>query len=124
MPKPSRVRNWAMALSLPLAIVIGLAAPGTGRERFLHVLLTIALVIAGVGTMLLIEDIREGKPWPEIGLAIGYIVFGFAGAFSVVHDLANQFVPAMWVLPVALIGVLIGIRVVYPYGIGRQAPPK
>lgn len=120
MLQSSRIRNWAWLLTIPVAIAIGLAAPGTTRKRFLHILLTLALFVAGVGTMVLIDAIRAKRPQGEIGLAVAFVVFGLAGAFNMIHELTNEFVPAMWLLPVILVVVVIGIRFVYPKGITTQ----
>ena len=117
MSRASHLRNWAWLLMIPVAIAIGLVAPGTARERFLHALLTLALFVAAGGTMMLIDAIRSRRPRREIGLAVAFVVLGLSGAFDVAHELTNDFVPGMWVFPVALVVTGIGTRLAYPKGL-------
>jgi hypothetical protein len=125
MSPSTRIQNCAWLLYFPVVIAIGLAVPGTTRQRFLHVLLTLALSISALGAMALIDAVRNKRPRGEIALAVGGIVFGFAGAFNILHELTNQFVPAMWIMPVLLIVLVVGIRLVYPGGAPlKDKPPK
>lgn len=120
MTRSSKFRNWIVLLSIPIAFAIGLAIPGNPRERFLQGLLTLSIYIAGIGARILFDAIQKRKARREIGLAIGYVVLGLAGAFNALHELTNEFVPGMWIFPVAVVVFAIASRLAYPHGITTQ----
>ena len=101
-------------LVIPVAVAFGVIAPATGHQRFLDVLVALALCGAAGGAMALIDGIEGNRPTRDIIVAVILVTFGLAAAFSMLDELAGQFVPAMWLAFVLALIVVIGVRLIKP----------
>ena len=112
MSLPPRIRAIAPFLVVPVAVAFGIIAPGSAQQRFLDVLVALALCAAAGGAMALVDGLAGKRPTRDIIVAVMLITFGLAVAFSMLDELATQFAPAMW-LVVLLVGVvLVGVRLI------------
>ena len=116
-----RIRNIALVAAGPVIVILSLLVPASPRERFLHVLLGLAFYIASAFAITLFDGIASRRPRSESAVALAGVAFGLAAAFSIVHEISGEFVRAMWVTPVLLIIVVMGIWFVYPRGLPRDS---
>ncbi len=112
MTLPPRARAIALFLFIPVVVAFGAVAPGTFRQRVLDVLVALALCSAAGGAMALIDGVDRKRSVRDIIASVVLITFGLAAAFSMLQELASQFLPAMWLLAVLGAVVVIGVRLI------------